>query len=120
MDANGGSPRKLLQAPPGEHVLQLQWSPDGQHVAYTKSNMEAEKADVAIEIASAEGGVPATLFAAPGLRSFCWPDDSRIVYSAEESPPKIDMNLWEIPSTDPVQKYPASPGGSRTGLAFHR
>ena len=96
MDANGGSPRKLLQAPPGEHVLQLQWSPDGQHVAYTKSNMETQKPDVAIEIASAEGGVPATLFAAPGLRSFCWPDDNRIVYSAEEPPPKIDMNLWEI------------------------
>jgi len=96
MDANGGAPRKLLQAAPGEHVLQLQWSPDGQHIAYTKSNTETQKPDVAIEIASAESGVPATLFAAPGLRSFCWPDDSRIVYSAEEPSPKIDMNLWEI------------------------
>ena len=96
MDANGGSPRKLLQATPGEHILQLQWSPDGQHVAYTKSNPEVQRPDVAIEIASAEGGVPTVIFAAPGLRSFCWPDDSRIVYSAEEPPPKIDMNLWEI------------------------
>jgi len=96
MDANGGSPRKLLQATPGEHILQLQWSPDGQHVAYTKSNTEIQRPDVAIEIASAEGGVPTVIFAAPGLRSFCWPDDSRIVYSAEEPPPKIDMNLWEI------------------------
>jgi eukaryotic-like serine/threonine-protein kinase len=96
MDANGGSPRKVLQAAPGEHILQLQWSPDGQRVAYTKSNAETQKPDLAIEIVSAEGGVPATLFAAPGLRSFCWPDDSRIVYSAEEPPPRTDMNLWEI------------------------
>jgi len=97
MGANGESPRKLLQAAPGERFLQVQWSPDGQRIAYIKTHAEANKPETVIETLPLAGGVSARILTIPELGSFCWSADGRIVYSAQEPPPsQNDMNLWEV------------------------
>jgi len=40
MGADGESPRKLLQAAPGDRFLQVQWSPKGERIAYIKTSQK--------------------------------------------------------------------------------
>lgn len=97
MGANGENPRKLLHGALGDHFLQLQWSPDGKRVAYLKSNSDGDTSDSKIETLPVTGGMSSALFAASGLRGFCWSSDGRIIYSMQEAPPnERDMNLWEL------------------------
>lgn len=97
MGANGESPRKLLQAAPGERFLQVQWSHSGARVAYMKSRTNTDKAETVIETVPLSGGDVSTILSAPGLQSFCWSSEGRIVYSLLEPPPNDrEMNLWEL------------------------
>ena len=97
MDGNGANPRQLLRAAPGERFLQVQFSPDGHRIAYTKSHTEGEKSEVRLETVPREGGATVNVLSMPGLRSFCWAADNRIIYSSEEPPPNDkDMNLWAV------------------------
>lgn len=111
MAANGESPRKLLQGAPGDHFLQLQWSPDGGQIAYLKSRHDSSKAETGIpetviELLPLTGGLSSTILAGPAVHSFCWSSDGRIIYSVQEPPPNDnDMNLWEL-RLDPSHSQP--------------
>jgi len=98
MGADGESPRKLLQAAPGDRFLQVQWSPRGDRLAYIRTRTEGENSETTIETLPLAGGVSARILKLAGLGSFCWSADGRIIYSAAEPPPnQNDMNLWELP-----------------------
>ena len=98
MGADGESPRKLLQGALGDRFLQVQWSPNGERIAYIKTHTEGDKSETANETLPLAGGISARILSIPGLGSFCWSADGRIIYSAEEPPPnQNDMNLWEVP-----------------------
>lgn len=95
MGTSGEQPRKLLEAAAGERFLQLQWSPDGQRIAFLKSS--ADNAHVSVESQPVAGGLATTALSRTGLRSFCWLSDGRMVFSLEEPPPNDrDMNLWQV------------------------
>ena len=97
MGADGENPRKLLQAAPGDRFLQVQWSPDGNRIAYIKLHNDDEKSQTTIETSPVSGGVGATVLAGPSLGSFWWCSDDRIIYSAADAAPNSsDMNLWQI------------------------
>jgi Tol biopolymer transport system component len=97
MGANGENPKKLLQGAPGNRLLQLQWSPNGERIAYLKSHSGNERSETSVETLPLTGGVSTTFLAAPALRSFCWSPDDRIIYSMLELPPNDkDMNLWAL------------------------
>lgn len=97
MDSDGGNPRKLLGGAAGDRFLQLQWSPNGNRIAFLQSHSEAETTKTAIETLPITGGSSSTVLSAPGLRSFCWMPDGRIIYSmAESGANSNDMNLWEF------------------------
>lgn len=97
MGANGEQPRRLLQGASGDRFLQLQWSPDGQRIAYMKSHTDGDKPTISIETVPLAGGLSAKLLSDSGLRSFCWTADGRLVYSLQEPPPNDkDTNLWEL------------------------
>ncbi len=97
MGANGESPRKLLQLALGERFLQVQWSPDGERIAYLKSRPDGDKSETVIETVPMAGGTSSTIISDPGLRSFCWSSDGRMIYSMQEPPPNDqDMNLWDL------------------------
>jgi Tol biopolymer transport system component len=97
MGAGGENPRKLLQAAPGDRFLQVQWSPDGNQIAYIELHNDDEKSQTTIETVPVSGGVSATILAGPSLGIFLWSADDRIIYSAvEPAPNSSDMNLWQI------------------------
>ena len=97
MGGDGENPRKLLQGAPGNRFLQVQWSPDGKRIATLRSHTERDRSEAIIETAPLTGGISSTILSAPGLRSFCWSSDGRIIYSKEEPPPNDrDTNLWEL------------------------
>lgn len=109
MGTDGESPRKLLQAAPGDHFLQVQWSPNGQRIAYIKSHTDNVEPKTSIETVPLTGGVGARVLEIPGLGGFCWSADERIIYSVAEPPPnQNDMNLWEVP-VDRSGVKPAGP-----------
>jgi Tol biopolymer transport system component len=97
MDSNGENPRRLVQGSSGDRFLQVQWSPNGQRVAALKSHNEGDKPNTALEVVPMIGGDATTILSAPGLRSFCWSSDRRIIYSMLEPPPNDnESNLWEL------------------------
>lgn len=109
MDGNGENPRKLTQASPGDRFLHVLWSPSGDRVATLKSRGAGTGVEV-VETLSATGGVATTILSAPGLRSFCWSSDGRIIYSMEEPPPNDrDTNLWELRVDASAAKAVGSP-----------
>jgi Tol biopolymer transport system component len=97
MGASGESPKKLLQGALGDRFLQVQWSPDGERIAYLKSRAGSISPETSIETVALAGGISSTFLTAPALRSFCWSSDGRIIYSMQEPPPNDkDMNLWAL------------------------
>jgi eukaryotic-like serine/threonine-protein kinase len=112
MGANGENPNKLLQGAPGDRFLQLQWSPDGKRIAVLNSHTQGDESKEIIEAVPLTGGNTNTVLSLPGLRSFCWSSDGRIIYSLEEAPPDDkDTNLWEV-RVDPTGAK-ASAGSQR-------
>ena len=110
MGASGESPRKLLQGALGERFLQVQWSPNGERIAYLKSRTNGAKSEAVIETVSLTGGISGTILSDPGLRSFCWSSDGRMIYSMQEPPPNDkDMNLWELQVDPSGAKASGSP-----------
>jgi Tol biopolymer transport system component len=96
MGVNGEQPRKLLEAAAGQRFLQLQWSPNGQRIAFLKAS--ADRVQTSIESQPIAGGLSVTVLSRPGVRSFCWLPDNRMVFSLDEPPPNDrDMNLWQLP-----------------------
>ncbi len=110
MDADGESPRKLVSGTLGDRFLQIQWSPNAERIAYLKSRTDSDKSETVIETVPLTGGMRGTILSAPGLRSFCWSSDGRIIYSMQDPPPNDkDMNLWELrvdPSSAKVSGIP--------------
>jgi Tol biopolymer transport system component len=110
MGTRGESPRKLLQGALGERFLQVQWSPNGERIAYLKSRTNGYKSEKSIETVSPAGGTGGTILSDPGLRSFCWSSDGRIIYSLQEPPPNDkDTNLWELQVDSSGAKVSGSP-----------
>jgi eukaryotic-like serine/threonine-protein kinase len=97
MGANGEGPKKLLQGALADRFLQVQWSPNGERIAYLKSRTEGDRPETSIETMPLAGGISSTFLNVPALRSFCWSSDGRVIYSMQEPPPNDkDMNLWAL------------------------
>lgn len=110
MGASGESPTKLLQGALGERFLQVQWSPDGERIAYLQSRTNGDKSEKVIETVPVTAGIKATILSDPGLRSFCWSSDNRMIYSMQDPPPSDrDMNLWELQVAPSGAKASGSP-----------
>ena len=71
------------------------WSPDGQRLAYIRVRQGPEGDQASIETCDLKGS-RTTVVSDPGLESFCWLAEGRIVYSRRESAYSNDDNLWEI------------------------
>jgi serine/threonine protein kinase/Tol biopolymer transport system component len=97
MGGNGGEPRRTVAAGDGERFLQLQWSPDGQRIAFLSALNGKQGPQITIQTRDLHGTGPTVVLSDPNLRSFSWAPDGRVVYSAEESLAKNnDTNLWTI------------------------
>src|SRR5262249_54912036 len=89
--------RKLADAGESARFLQLQWSPDGERIAFMKSRTSAGKSEVSIESLQPSQVASTLILSNPNLYSFCWTADGHLVYSLQEAPPKEkDTNLWKL------------------------
>ena len=109
MGANGEDARQLVQFGPGERVIEIQWSPDSQRVAFLHSKADAKTFAVSILARHLERDETTVLASDTGLGSFFWADDGRLLYSrAEPGSRGAEANLW----AQPVDAATARPEGS--------
>jgi DNA-binding winged helix-turn-helix (wHTH) protein/Tol biopolymer transport system component len=115
MSAQGGDPQRVLAAGENEFLANVQWSPEGERIAYAKGRQTPGGLVVTINTSDLKGGKPTVVVSDPLLWfSFSWLPHDRLVYSRSDSAQvfsNAQCNLWEIrvdtrtgePSGRPVQ-----------------
>jgi DNA-binding winged helix-turn-helix (wHTH) protein/Tol biopolymer transport system component len=89
-DSQGGNPQKVLGLDANEFVWSVHWSPDGQRLVYVRAGAARQL----METCDLKGGNRTAVVVAE-VRSICWLQDRRIVYSQGEAH-DVDANLWQI------------------------
>jgi len=93
MEADGEEPRRVTSLEKGDWFDRLNWSPDGQRLAYLKRRRGSNV--VAIESCDLKTGETSLILSDRRVRDFCWAPDGRIIYSLFESWDQSTTNLWE-------------------------
>ena len=114
MGADGEEPRKILAGDAAGFSGGIAWSPNGQRLAYIRSQGTFAKRQVTIESCDLAGGVRTVVLSDPdmwsadGIGEIAWLPDGRIIYSTSKSG---SSDLWAIT---------ADPGtGRQSGQAIH-
>ena len=97
MDSVGEQARKVYQTDENSNLQTVEWSPDGQRLAYWKEHRTGDKLEVSIETQDLTGGPSTTLISDPRLWQFVWLRDGRLIYSLSE--PDINQascNFWAL------------------------
>jgi serine/threonine protein kinase len=99
MEPNGEHPRKLYATDDNGGFERVQWSRDGQRVAYLKMRETPEKDENTIESRDLKGNPPITVLSAADpieLQDFYWLPDGRMIYVSGESDVNgFSCNYWE-------------------------
>jgi eukaryotic-like serine/threonine-protein kinase len=94
----GDNPQKVLALGENEWIDPLHWSPDGQRLAYIRTQRSPERYRTSIETCDLNGANRTVVV--PGselsLADFSWLPEGRVVYSRQESAGLNDANLWQI------------------------
>jgi serine/threonine protein kinase len=136
MGPDGGQARKIFEADDNGAFVSVEWSPDGQRLAYLNIHQSAGKHEEVMETRGLKGGPPIALPSATS-RDFCWLADGRLIYTLNEpNPDSTSCNFWELridsrtgePRGHPrrltnwagfcMDNFTATADGKR--LAFHR
>jgi serine/threonine protein kinase/Tol biopolymer transport system component len=109
MGRNGEQARKVCETDENSAFWRVQWSPDGQRLAYLKFHETPEKFEIAIESRDLKGGPPTTILSGEGFEDFRWLPDGRMIYSLDEPDSNAWMcNFWETRlkarTGEPVEK----------------
>jgi len=98
MGSQGDNPRKVLALGENEWLDSVHWSPDGQRLAYRRTQRTPESSQVSMETCDLTGANRTVVVLDPDqlLQAFCWLPDGRVVYSRRESSDSSDENLWQI------------------------
>src|SRR5271166_240025 len=97
MDSDGTNPRKVLELPQNEWYGRVQFSPDGQHLAYTRYQGDPRSFRTSIKTCDLNGNNQAVVVD-PGLPigSLLWLSQNRVVYIRHDLPGSIDGHLWQV------------------------
>jgi Tol biopolymer transport system component len=100
MTAQGENPHKVLALGESEWLDTVRRSPDGQRLAYLKTQRTpgGGSQGIGIETCDVKGANRTVVVSYPDwfLDDYSWLPDGRIVYSQHGSPNSQDGNLWEI------------------------
>jgi Tol biopolymer transport system component len=100
MGTKGEDANELFAPGKGYSFERVQWSPDGQRLAYMKSHLGYD--EVLIGSRALTAGQDIVTMSDPHLRNFCWTPDGRILYARLENLKEASANIWEVgidPST---------------------
>jgi Tol biopolymer transport system component len=93
----GDKPKEVLALGENEWIGPLHWSPDGQRLAYIRTQRTPERYRTSIETCDLNGANRTVVAGSDlGLADFSWLPDGRIVYSRQDSAGLNDANLWQI------------------------
>jgi Tol biopolymer transport system component len=119
MNADGQGARKLLDVGKDYWVpasTLIEWSPDGQQIAFLKRRREPEETTLSIH--GINSGETIALLSRRVLRSFCWTHDWHILYAQPElSANEGSDSLWEI-GVDPRTRQPSNPRRLTNDIGF--
>ena len=119
MNADGQGARKLLDVGKDYWVPAnslVEWSPDGQQIAFLKSRREPE--ETTLQIHRINSGQTTALLSRRVLRSFCWTQDWHILYAqAGFAPNEASDSLWEI-GVDPRTQQTSNPRRLTNDIGF--
>ena len=96
MGTDGENAHKILEAEESSGFNFVDWSPDGQRLAYSKWQTGPEGVELIFESCDLKGGHPSRILSGQRLGDFKWLPDGRIVYSKGE--PDLNLgraDLWE-------------------------
>jgi DNA-binding winged helix-turn-helix (wHTH) protein/Tol biopolymer transport system component len=97
MGIRGDNMQKVLAAGENERLNSVNWSPDGQRLAYIRVQRSAERYQTSIETCDLKGASRTVVVSADlVLEGFGWLPDGRIVYARRDSLYSGDDNLWQI------------------------
>ena len=97
MGSQGDNPQKVLAVGEDELLYSVQWSPDGQRLAYIRVQRISDRDQYSIETCDLKGASrPVVVSADLYFNGFCWLPEGRIVYARQESLGSSDDNLWQI------------------------
>jgi serine/threonine protein kinase len=108
MGVNGEEARQLFATDETSTLLRIEWSPDGQRLAYGRVRLDPQKTDVAIETRDLKGGAPVVALSEPRLYDYYWLTDGRIIESVAE-PDGTSCNLWELQLDEHTGKLTRQP-----------
>ena len=111
MNPQGEGAEKILSAGENNWVYSVQWSPDGQRLAYRKSRLAQERIERSIETCTLKGTEPTIVVADPSLgpSSFCWAPQGCIIYARLDSAYTDSSNLWKVPLSSRTRKAESRP-----------
>lgn len=107
MGSEGQERRRIARAGPGFEFTRLEWSPNGQRLAFMKYGGGGNEA--AIESLDLRDGAPETLLSDQRLRDFCWLHDGTVLFARLESPNQMAANFWEIAADAQTERPSGSP-----------
>jgi len=96
MDKESENAHKILEAEQNSGFATVDWSPDGQRLAYTKWQTGPERAELVLESRDLKGGPPTRIIPIQGEGDFKWLPGGRIIYVKNE--PDLNLgrgDLWE-------------------------
>ncbi len=103
MGSQGDDPQKVLAVGEDESLARVHWSPDGQRLAYIKTQRSGVSYQYSIETCDLKGArrtvvvfVDAGCTCESALNDFCWLPDGRMVYAQWESRDSTHSSLWQI------------------------
>jgi serine/threonine protein kinase len=117
MGADGDEPREILAGDGTKLPGGIAWSPNGQRLAYIRSQGDFSKGQVTIETCDLAGGAGTVVLSDPDLLrsdsdpSIAWLPDGRIIYPTGSK--GGDFELWAITADPSTGKQ----GGGATRLA---
>ena len=118
MGSQGDNPRKVVQIGENEWISSVHWSPDGQRLAYVKTERTSDSFRNWIETCDLNGANRMTVVPDAGvsLSDFWWLPEGRMVYARQDSHGSSDNNLWQI-GIDNHRGTPAGKPGRITSSA---
>lgn len=101
MGCEGEDPHRVLAVGREGSLCSVHWSPDGQRLAYVRTQLTAERFSQSIETCNLKGTNRTTVLAIDSqsgrwMQAFWWLPSTRIIYSQLETPDSSDQNLWQI------------------------
>jgi Tol biopolymer transport system component len=107
VEPSGNHPLKLVIADRNSRLRAVQWSPDGQRLAFIRNTILSDKNHAQIEVVSRSGGAPLVLLSGAaiqvvsdleeGFQDMQWLPDGRLIYvGGEPDIHGVSCNFWSV------------------------